>query len=293
MKSFRISLIAATVSLLALLLVGCAKEANTEADAEKGEAVEQAAADQNVPVGEPEAGSAAAAAAQPGGSTARQQPRAATGSNARPSTGGASSAGEAASTASGWGDKPATAAQPAAPPAPVTRTYTLPAGATMRVRTTSTLSSKTATSGGTFAASLVEPLEVDGRVIAEKGANVTGRIVTSDPGGRVKGKASLEVEVTGVELVNGQMANVETSSYGQLAESSTKKDAAKVAIGSGIGAAIGAIAGGGKGAAIGAGVGAGAGTGAVLATRGDDAVIPAEALINFTTRTPISIKLQQ
>ena len=173
------------------------------------------------------------------------------------------------------------------------RSYTLPAGATLRVQTTSTLSSKTATSGGTFSASLVEPLVVDGRTIAAKGANVTGRILNSDPGGRVKGKASLDVAITGVELVNGSMADVSSSSFGQIAKASTKKDAAKVAIGTGIGAAIGAIAGGGKGAAIGAGVGAGAGTGTVLATRGEDAVIPAESILNFTTTSPISITLQQ
>lgn len=194
------------------------------------------------------------------------------------------------SSASGWGDTPAsTATKPAAP---VIRTYTLPAGSNVRVRTTSTLSSKNQATGDTFAASLAEPLEVDGRVIAERGANVTGRIVTSDPGGRVKGKAIIQVALTGLQLVNGDSVNLSTNAFEQEASSSTKKDAAKVAIGSGIGAAIGAIAGGGKGAAIGAGVGAGAGTGTVLATRGNDAVIPAESLITFSTRSSVSVELR-
>ncbi len=60
-------------------------------------------------------------------------------------------------------------------------------------------------------------------------------------------------------------------------------------IASGVGAIIGAIAGGGKGAAIGAGVGAGAGGGAVLATRGEHAVIPSESRLVFQTRTPIEV----
>jgi hypothetical protein len=177
------------------------------------------------------------------------------------------------SSASGWGDAPASTT----PAAPVARTYTLPAGTSIKIRTTSTLSTKNQTTGETFAASLAEPLEVDGRVIAERGANVTGRIVNSDPG---------------IQLVNGQSVSLSTNAFEQQADSSVKKDAAKVAIGSGIGAAIGAIAGGGKGAAIGAGVGAGAGTGTVLATRGNDAVIPAESLITFNTRSSVSVELR-
>ena len=47
---------------------------------------------------------------------------------------------------------------------------------------------------------------------------------------------------------------------------------------------IGALAGGGKGAAIGAGVGAGAGTGVAVATGKEEAVIPVEAALTFTTR---------
>lgn len=194
------------------------------------------------------------------------------------------------STASGWGDQ---ATQPArtAPAAPVARTYTLPAGSSLRVRTTSTMSTKNLETGATFNGSLAEAIEVDGKTIAERGANVVGRVVNSDPGGRVKGRAMLQVAVTQLQLANGEMADVSTSAFEQVAESSTKRDAAKVAIGSGVGAAIGAIAGGGKGAAIGAGVGAGAGTGAVLATRGSDAVIPAETLITFSTQSPVSVKL--
>jgi hypothetical protein len=160
------------------------------------------------------------------------------------------------------------------------------------VRTTSTLSTKSVEQGAAFAGSLAEPIEVDGTVIAARGANVTGRVVTSDDGGRIKGKAFIEIALTSLQLVNGETVAVETAPFGQEAKSSTKKDAAKVGIASGVGAAIGAIAGGGKGAAIGAGVGAGAGTGAVLATKGEAAVIPAESVISFRTQSPISVKLK-
>jgi hypothetical protein len=172
------------------------------------------------------------------------------------------------------------------------KTYTLPSGSNIRVQTTSTLSTKTVQQGATFAGSLADPITVDGTVIAERGANVVGRVVQVDDGGRVKGKAFMEVALTSIQLVNGESVSVQTAPFSQEAKSATGKDAAKVGIASGIGAAIGAIAGGGKGAAIGAGVGAGAGTGAVLATKGEAAVIPAESVINFRTQSPISVKLK-
>lgn len=265
---------------LAVFLTACSRnEAPAAADAETAAETEQAAEAQTADAAPPANTVAPAASNRPA-------------QTARPAANQAASRPPAASSSSaaGWGDQPA-ATTPAAPAAPVLRTYTLPAGSTLRIRTTSTMSTKNLETGAPFSASLAEPLEVDGRVIAERGASVSGRVVNSDPGGRVKGRAMIQVAVTGLQLVNGDSVSVSTNAFEQEADSSVKKDAAKVAIGSGIGAAIGAIAGGGKGAAIGAGVGAGAGTGTVLATRGNDAVIPAESLITFSTRSPISIEL--
>lgn len=295
MRKYKFSLTAKTfacaaVMMLAMLAASCAK---TEAPVAEGQPAETPA--------EAPAATAETATVQPGAGSAAPNTMAPSGtrpSSSAPSQTASRPAGQAAtsSNTSGWGDQPARPVQtqpaaPADPPAPVARTYTLPAGSTLRVRTTSTMSTKNLQTGATFAGSLAEPLEVDGKVIAQRGANVTGRIVNSDPGGRVKGRAMLQVAVTGVQLVNGEMASVSTNSFEQVADASTGKDAAKVAIGSGVGAAIGAIAGGGKGAAIGAGVGAGAGTGAVLATRGNDAVIPAESTLSFSTQGPISVQL--
>jgi len=172
-----------------------------------------------------------------------------------------------------------------ATPAPVT----LAAGTKIAVRTTSTLSTKTANSGDTFEASLEEPLEAGGRVIAPKGASVEGRVVESDDGGRVKGRASIAVRLTSLKLAGGRTVEVQTSAVGRTAGATKRKDATKIGIGSGIGAAIGAIAGGGKGAAIGAATGAGAGTGVVLATKGDPAVIPAESVLHFELKAPVTV----
>jgi hypothetical protein len=173
--------------------------------------------------------------------------------------------------------------------APQARALTLPEGTAIKVRTTTPLSTKTAESGASFTASLAEPLISGDTVIAPKGAIVEGKVVESDAGGRVRGRASISVQLASLRLANGKEISLSTDTIGREAEATKKKDATKVGIGAGVGAAIGAIAGGGKGAAIGAAAGAGAGTGAVLATRGDAATIPAETLLTFTLRAPVTV----
>jgi len=179
------------------------------------------------------------------------------------------------------------ATQPPPPAAPAQ--VTIPAGKSLRVRTASTLSTKTARNGEQFTAVLATPLVVDGITLAPAGATVNGVVAHSNPGGRVKGVASIGIRATELQLAGGQTIPLTTGTYVKSAPHTKKKDALKVGIGSGIGAAIGAIAGGGKGAAIGAGAGAGAGTGAVLATHGDAAVIPSESLVTFTLRRPVTV----
>jgi hypothetical protein len=128
---------------------------------------------------------------------------------------------------------------------------TLNAGTLIPVRLVDGLSSERNAPGDVFTASMDRPLVVDGFIIAERGARVDGRVVSSDRGGRVKGVAGLAVEITRIHTADGQTIAVQTDSFERRAEQSQKQDAAKVGVGAAIGAAIGAIAGGGKGAAIG------------------------------------------
>lgn len=196
-----------------------------------------------------------------------------------------SSAGSPAAQSSGWGSTPGKS-QPSAPPAP--RQFTLSAGTSIPVRTTTALSTKTAAPGDAFEATLTRDLLVDDYLVAPRGSTVTGRVTNSDPGGKVKGLASISVALTSISTANGPIA-IQTSAVGQQAKTTKRKDAAKIGIGAGIGAAIGAIAGGGKGAAIGAGIGGAGGTGMVLATKGDAAVIPSESLLTFRLSAPVTV----
>ena len=155
--------------------------------------------------------------------------------------------------------------------------------------TTSTLSTKKNKSGDSFVATLARPIADGDWLIANRGATVEGVIVNSDPGGRVKGVASIAVKLTRLTLADGRKVELATSPVTRQARTTKKKDAAKIGIGAGIGAAIGAIAGGGKGAAIGAAAGGGAGTATVLATRGDPATISAESQLTFRLNSPARI----
>ena len=82
------------------------------------------------------------------------------------------------------------------PGQPLMKATTLEPGTPLRVRTTNALSTASVRSGEVFAATLEDPI-VDGTwVIATKGSTVRGVIANADPGGKVKGVASLAVRLT-------------------------------------------------------------------------------------------------
>ena len=172
------------------------------------------------------------------------------------------------------------------------REYVLPAGTVIAVRPTAELSTQKLANGSAFDVVLERDLTSGNTVIAKAGSRATGFVVSSDPGGRVKGVASLTVGLRSILGTKSNVIAVSTDTYAVDAKSSKKKDAVRTGIASGVGAAVGAIAGGGKGAAIGAGAGAAAGVGTSMATRGEAAVIPAEELIEFRLAAPVTVVMQ-
>jgi len=179
--------------------------------------------------------------------------------------------------------------QPLRPKVVEPRTVTLPAGLGIMVRLNHTVSTERNQAGDDFQAVLDEPLVVDGLVIADKGAQVEGKVVQADRAGRVKGVALLVLELTSLATQDGQLLAIETQYVEQEGPNTQKKDAAKVGIGAGIGAAIGAVIGGGKGAGIGAATGAGAGAGTVAATRGEPVVLRPETRLEFRLNEAVSV----
>lgn len=270
--------IAGSAFALALMTAGCAKKQDETAKQLEETQKQLEEAKQQLAEAQGQAPGAAAQAAKTQGG--KSQAGAGSGSAAQPGSGwGQTAGGKQAASAPG---------APAAPAAP--KVHTLAAGTPVSVRTVGAVSTKTSAVGEIFEATLAEPLEADGFLVAPKGARAEGVVTSSDPGGKVKGVATISVALRAITLPDGRRLEIQTGSHSRAAQQSKTKDAVKVGVASGIGAAIGAIAGGGKGAAIGAGAGAAGGTGVVLATRGDPAVIPAESLLNFKLSAPVTVQ---
>ena len=166
------------------------------------------------------------------------------------------------------------AATPAAP-----RTV-LPAGTRFVIRMIDGVDSERNTIGQTFAASLDEPVMIDGETAIPRGADVVVKLVDDKESGKLTGRTTLTLDLMSVK-VNDRMVDVNTET---VTEESSSRGArtAKVAGGTALlGTIIGAVAGGGKGAAIGLGAGAAAGAGAEILTKGQHVRIPSETRLTF------------
>jgi hypothetical protein len=164
----------------------------------------------------------------------------------------------------------------------------IPTGTELNVILTDPLNSGKNQPGDEFSANLAAPVYVNGATILERGANIQGKVIAAEGSGRVSGKATMTIALTGV-MHHGKMVPIVTKDVFAEAESSTKRDAGIIGGGAGVGALIGAIAGGKKGAAVGAAVGGVGGTGAVLATKGKEVDYPAESKLTFTLDKDLSV----
>jgi hypothetical protein len=147
--------------------------------------------------------------------------------------------------------------------------------------------------GETFTATLVQPLVVDGFVVARRGQTIGGRIADAQKAGRSKGTSRLAIELTEISLVDGQQLPVRTQLIQYSGGTSTGRDAAAIAATTGMGAAIGAAADGGFGAGIGALAGAAASTIGVLVTRGRATEVYPETTLTFRTLEPLNISTER
>jgi hypothetical protein len=185
-------------------------------------------------------------------------------------------------------------ARPAQSPAPAvtTRTYELPAGSEVSLRTNETIDSATVAEGQTFDAQVTrDAKDVNGDVVIPRGSRARIVIKSASKGGRITGASDLVLGVQSVTLA-GKQYTIDTSDVSQKGQSgvgANKRTATYTGGGAALGAIIGAIAGGGKGAAIGAGAGAGAGALAQVLTKGKAIKVPAESVLTFRLDKPLKV----
>ena len=163
---------------------------------------------------------------------------------------------------------------------------TLPAGTQIAVRTNETISSRSASGGRTFPASIAEDvLGRDGRVIIPRGSDA--QLVVRN----VNDGVSLDLQSINV---NGQVYTVDTEDVRTSARQkdglgANRRTGEYVGGGAVLGTLLGAIAGGGRGAAIGALAGGAAGAGTEVLTRGESVRVPAETVLTFRLDAPMQL----
>ena len=181
-------------------------------------------------------------------------------------------------------------APPAAPPAirQVAQTLSVPAGTLLIVRLKSDVSSQTAHVGDRVQGFLDQDLSANGRLVATRGSRVYGVVAAVDKGDKMKGKPSIGVQITDLQVGN-QIVAVQTQPL--QAQGEAGKGRKRLLGGAALGAGIGALAGGGEGAAIGAAAGLGAGGIVTAAGEHEAAVIPAQAVESFTVAVPFQVQV--
>ena len=165
-----------------------------------------------------------------------------------------------------------------------TKTYELPVGTELHVRTDETIDSARAVKGQTYAAEVTEDVrDSNGDVVIPSGANAQIVIRAASGGGRVSGTSELVLDLATVSVGGRQyqLSTVDLRQAGKPGFGANKRTAEYTGGGAAIGAIIGAIAGSGKGAAIGGGSGAAAGAITQVVTKGSSIKVPAETVLTF------------
>jgi len=165
---------------------------------------------------------------------------------------------------------------------------TIPAGQSILIRMIDGVDSSKNQVGDIFHASLETDLNLNGLLVARKGADVYGRLAQAKEAGHFAGSSELQLELTRV-VIDGHEYPLVSSDYTLQGKGRGKNTAEKVGGGAALGAIIGALAGGGKGAAIGAGVGAGAGGTIQVLTRGQQVRVPSETVSEFRLQQPVTV----
>jgi hypothetical protein len=177
------------------------------------------------------------------------------------------------------------------PSQPTVMPVTLPEHTAIRVTLDQSLATDQSRPGDHFAATVSEPVIVDGQTVIPQGAHAEGLVVDAHKSGRLHGRARLELALQSVE-VDGQEYDLRTRIRTRVGGDHKKRNLGFLGGGAGGGLLIGALAGGGKGALIGGPIGLGAGATAAFLTGKKDIRLRAETPLRFELAEPVTINLR-
>ena len=164
----------------------------------------------------------------------------------------------------------------------------LPSGTNLVIRMIDGVDSERNSVGQTFAASLDEPVMINGETVIPRGADVVVKLVDATESGKFTGRSTLTLDLVSIK-VNDRMVDVNTQTVTEESSSRGSRTAKTVGGGAALGTIIGAIAGHGKGAAIGLGAGAAAGAAAEILTKGQRVKIPSETRLTFSLENAVRL----
>jgi len=172
------------------------------------------------------------------------------------------------------------------------RVLTLKSGAFVTVRINQALSSDHSHIGDTFTASLMQPVVIDGVVVAQRGQTVYGRV--ADVQKQKTDKPSfLRLQLNSLTAVDGSQVPITSQLVTRQGGSTPAGVQAGTVFGTtAVGAAIGGAAAWGTGAAIGAGAGAAAGIIGILVTRHHPTVVFPETALTFQVTSPVTVSTE-
>jgi Bacterial conjugation TrbI-like protein len=174
--------------------------------------------------------------------------------------------------------------------------YTIPAGTILNCRLTQALTTQINSQGQSFAATVAEPLVVNGQEVLPAGATVQGRIASLSRPGRIKGVGEMVLSPETLSMPNGRtfaLKAVLIHAYGapgaSVADaeglvkgpSAHRGDLTEIGLGTGGGTFLGTLLGGFHGAFIGGMIGGGAALVDRLRRRGPDLALPTGTELKF------------
>jgi len=167
---------------------------------------------------------------------------------------------------------------------------TVPAGTRILVRMVDSVDSSKQKAGYRFTATLEVNLQAYDVTVAPKGTTVYGVLAQASSAGKFKGSSQLTLELTDI-VINGAAQPLMTTDYEVKGKGEGGQTTKKVLGGAGLGALIGGIAGGGKGAGIGTLAGAATGTAVAATKKGEQLLVPSEALLEFRLEHPTELPI--
>jgi hypothetical protein len=160
------------------------------------------------------------------------------------------------------------------------RSLIVPVGTIIRVRINQAMDSRHTQPGAAFDGVVLNDVLSEGMVAIPRGATVQGQVSETQPGGGLRGRGGIALELTSV-ILEGHPYPLATASWSHQGYDKTGQTVGTTVGLGATGALIGAIAGGAPGAILGAGLGAVAGIGVSSASRQGEATVPSEAIVSF------------